>query len=268
MNNYIQITSEIQAKQEIRKQLGRLRCPLCQRQHYVRKLPEGRYFCSSCRHKFSLKALLGFKSCRLTYIQLLRIVHCFATRKTLQSTQDIACISYPTARLAFSRLRTLLPDKQGQLAGDIITDVMYVGRQKTDNQVLVTGAVDRAFTEIRLRIIPDQEQHTLEQFLCDYVNIGSMITTDHHLSYNDIEWYGYGHQSENHEKFQLKLSVPIERVWALFKTLIRRTYHHIWKEKLPEYLGEFKARFNHHEIFQSDQCLLTYLLQPCSKSFT
>ena len=79
---------------------------------------------------------------------------------------------------------------------------------------------------------------------------------------------GYGHQRENHSKFQLKKSVPIERVWALFKTLIKRTYHHIWKEKLPEYLVEFRARFNHRQIVNIPANLLSYLLGTCSKSFT
>jgi hypothetical protein len=77
-------------------------------------------------------------------------------------------------------------------------------------------------------------------------HICSLITTDSHKAYSNIEWMGYGQSQENHSKFQLKLSVPIERVWTLFKTLIGRTYHHIWEEKLPKYLlpkylVEFKA---------------------------
>jgi len=269
MTNFIQVETEIQAVKVIRSQLGRIYCPKCSKKHYVRKLPEGRYYCRQCRYKFSLKTILGFKHSKLSYRQIVRLVHCFSEKYTLKSTMDVVSISYPTARQAYSRLRRLLPNDKYKLAGDVITDVMYVGKQKTNNQALVSGAVNREFTYINLGIVPDQEQATLEKFVYDNIDHKcSLITTDSHTSYGDIEWMGYGHQRENHSKFELKLSVPIERVWALFKTLIKRTYHHIWKEKLPEYLVEFRARFNHRNIVNNPANLLTYLLGTCSKSFT
>ncbi len=182
---------------------------------------------------------------------------------------DVVLISYPTARKAYDTLRQLLPNDRYKLAGDVITDVMYIGKQKTDNQAMVSGAVNREFNYINLEIIQDQEQGTLEKFIYDHVDHNcSLITTDSHKSYSDIQWMGYGHQQENHSKFELKLSVPIERVWALLKTLIRRTYHHIRKEKLIDYLVEFRARFNHRNIVNIPANLLTYLLSPCSRCFT
>jgi len=269
MTNFIQVRTEIQAVKIIRKHLGKIYCPECRKKHYIRKLPEGRYYCRKCRHKFNLKTLLGFKYTKLNYIQILRIIHCFSRKFTLEMAMDTANISYPTARKAYDNLRKLLPNGRDKLAGDIITDVMYVGKQKTDNQSLVAGAVNREFNYINLEIVLDQGQGTLEKFIYDNIDSKcSLITTDSHLAYADIEWMGYGHQQENHSKFQLKLSVPIERVWALFKTLIRRTYHHIWKEKLIDYLVEFRARFNHREIVNNSANLLAYLLEPCSRSFT
>ena len=269
MTNFIQVETEVQAVKIIRKHLGIIYCPKCKRKHYVRKLPEGRYYCKKCRYKFSLKALLGFKCSKLGYRTILKIIHCFSNRYTLKSVMDLTNVSYPTARKCYSQLRALLPNDKYKLAGDIITDVAYVGKQKTNNQALVSGAVNRDFNYVNLEVVPDQDQATLEQFLYDNVdNKCSLITTDSHPSYNGIAWMGYGHQRENHSKFELKLSVPIERVWALFKTLIRRTYHHIWKEKLNEYLVEFRARFNHRNIVNNPANLLTYLLGACSKSFT
>jgi transposase-like protein len=269
MTNFIQVKTEMQAVKVIRKHLGRIYCPRCGKKHYIRKLPEGRYYCQKCRYKFSLKTLLGFKSSKLNYLQIVKLIYCFSKKYTLKSTMDIVLISYPAARQAYSRLRRLLPNDRGKLAGDVITDVMYAGKQKTDNQSLVSGAVNREFNYVNLEIVPDQEQGTLEKFIYDNIDHkNSLITTDSHQSYNDIEWMGYGHRRENHSKFELKLSVPIERVWALFKTLIKRTYHHIWKEKLPEYLVEFRARFNHRQTVNIPANLLSYLLSPCSRSFT
>ena len=269
MINFIQVQTEIQAVKIIKKHLGRIYCPRCGRKHYIRKLPEGRYHCKKCRYKFSLKTLLGLKHSKLNYKQILKLIHCFSEKYTLKSVMDIVSISYPTARKIYSQFRQLLPNDKYKLAGDVITDVMYVGKRKTNNQALVSGVVNREFTYINLEIVPDQEQSTLEKFIYDNIDhTCSLVTTDSHTSYQSIEWMGYGHQRENHSKFQLKKSVPIERVWALFKTLIKRTYHHIWKEKLPEYLVEFRARFNHRQIVNIPANLLSYLLGTCSKSFT
>jgi transposase-like protein len=269
MTNFIQITTEIQAVKMARKHLGRLYCPKCGKKHYVRKLPEGRYYCQKCRHKFSLKALLGLKCSKLSYAQILKIVHCFCRAFPLKVAGDTAGVSYQTARKTYDTLRKLLPKDRYKLAGDVITDVAYVGKRKNNNQEMVSGAVNRGFDYVNLQIVPNQDQGTLEKFICDNIdNSCSIITTDSHPSYSDLEWYGYGHNQENHSKFELKLSVPIERVWALLKGLIRRTYHHIWKEQLFKYLEEFRARFNHRDLFNNPANLLTYLLQPCSKSFT
>lgn len=269
MSNFIQVQTETQAVKIIRKHLGRIYCPKCERKHYVRKLPEGRYHCKKCRYKFSLKSLPGFKRSKLDYQTILKVIHCFSNRYSLKTVTDLTDISYPTARKAYSDLRLLLPNDKYKLAGDVITDVMYVGKQKTDNQALVSGAVNREFNYVNLEIVPDQDQGALEKFIYDNIdNTCSILTTDCHQSYNQLEWMGYGRQRENHSGFELKLSVPIERVWALFKTLIKRTYHHIWKEKLAEYLVEFRARFNHRQIVNNPANLLTYMLRPCSKSFT
>ncbi len=267
MYYFMQIHNEKQALKLISKQLGRIYCPGCHRLRYVRRLKgsNDRYFCQKCRYKFSLKVVLGFKHSNLSYLQLIRAIACFSQKQPLKTVMNITGMSYPTVRYVYSRLRRLLPKFKDKIMGDIIVDECFVGKQKTDNQVIVAGAVNREFTCVKLKVIPDLEQGTVESFLCQNVKVPSLITTDGWSSYGDIEWYGYGHQIDNHSQGQLKLSVPIERVWALFKTLIRRTYHHIWKETIEEYLMKFQARFNYREIVNNPFNLLAYLLKPCSK---
>lgn len=268
MVNFIQISSEKQAIKEIKKKIKRIFCPRCKCKHYIKVLPENRYHCTKCRYKFSLKILLGFKYSKLSYIQILKAIHCFSNKYTLNNVQDNLEVSYVTVRHLFTKIRHKLPQDNEKIFGDVITDVAYIGKKKNDNQILVSGVVNREFTRVIIEIVTDQEQATLEKFIHDNVIIHSFITTDSHASYNDLEWYGYGLRRENHSRFQLKYSCPIERVWALLKTFIKRTYHHIWKEKLPEYLVEFKARFNHREIVSNPHNLLAYMINSCSKSFT
>ncbi len=257
------LVSEAQALRLVRRQLGRIVCPRCHKKRYIRRQYQ-RYCCRQCRYAFSLKALLGFPNSKLSYCQILVLIGCFSRRYTLKSAMDAARVSYPTVRLAYARIRAILPKTHGKVAGDIIVDEAYVGKQKTDNQVLVAGAVNRAFTRVRLQPVPDREQHTLEQFLVDHVAVPSHVTTDGNPSYFEIRWYGYGHAIENHEAGHLKMTVPIERVWSLLKEMIRRIYHHIWKERIHDYLVEFEARFNHRAIVTKPLSLLTYILNPVS----
>ena len=268
MNNFNQINNDLQAKKIIKKQLGRIYCPRCERKHYIKLLKDKRYYCSKCRYKFSLQVLLGFKHSKLSYLQVLRLIDCFTKNTPLKLACDLSLISYPSLRSNYTRLRLLLPKTKDKLVGDIIVDEAFVGKRKNNNQAIVMGAVNREFNKIHLEIVPDREQDSLEAFLLKYVDINSFITTDAWSSYYDITYYGYGHRIENHSRFQLKYSCPIERVWALFKTFLKRTYHHIWKEKLFEYLVEFQAKFNHREIVRNPLNLLTYLLKPCSKCLT
>ena len=259
----LNITTEAQALQLLRQAIKRVYCPRCARQRYIRSLSKcSRHYCQKCRYKFSFKILLGLKHCKLSYVQVVQAIYCFSHRKTLCTTADITGLSYVSVRYVYHRLRLQLPQLTGKIAGDVIVDECFVGKQKTNNQVIIAGAVTRCGTYVKIQPIPDREQGTLEKFLIDNIDIPSFITTDYWTSYNDIEWLGYGHKRENHSKGQLKLSCPIERVWAQFKTLIRRTYHHIWKESIHEYLVEFEARFNHRHIVNNPANLLAYLLSP------
>jgi transposase-like protein len=244
--------NEVQARKKLRSNLGKhLSCPKCQRKKYVKKMKgnDKRYFCTKCRHKFSLKGLVGFKHSNLDYIQIYRTIYCFGNNKSHKDVIDWTGVTYPTSRFNYSRIRAgLLPHLPTEkLSGKFICDECYVGKRKNDNQSIVMGGVSDDFTDLRLQIIPDREQDSIEGFLTKHYEPTSLIVSDGLSSYFDIGWLGYGHDYEIHEKGQLDKSVPIERVWGLFKTFYRRSYHHINKEMLQEYLVEFQFKFIHRK---------------------
>ena len=240
------------AKSFFRKSLGKhIVCPKCGFKKFVRKLKrkDRRYFCSHCRYKFSLKLTVGFKHSNLDYDQLYSLVWCFSQNKTVKDVIVWSNVSCMSARDNYSRLRGRLSFKldKNLIWGHFICDECFVGKQKTENQAIVAGAVSHDFQDLRLSIIPDRDQDSIEGFLHQNIKPSSLITSDGLLSYSDIEWMGYGHDFEIHEKGEIKKTTPIERVWGLFKTFIMRTYHHIWKEKLQEYLVEFQVKFIHRK---------------------
>ena len=255
------------AKQKLRSNLGKhLICPRCNRKKYIKKLKgqDKRYFCTACRHKFSLKTLIGFKHSNLDFRQIYHLLHSFGNNKTIKDAVDWAGTSVVSARFNYSRIREKLAlslDKD-RIWGHFACDECFVGRQKYDNQALVIGAVDQTFSELRLKVIEDQDQGTIEKFIYDNIEPTSMIVSDGATAYLDIEWMGYGHDWEYHNKGQFEKTVPIERVWALFKTLLTRSYHHIWKEKLPEYAVEFQFKFIHRKNRHNPLYLAKYLTSP------
>lgn len=244
--------TETKARQVLRQNLGKhLQCPKCQRKKHIRKLSgkDKRYYCPKCRYKFSLKALTGFKHANLSYRQIYHTMRCFSDDKTLKDVRDWADVSYPTARLGYGRIRLHLERHQSadKLFGRIICDESFVGRRKTGNQALLMGGVDDGFTEVRLAVIPDREQDSIEGFIHAHVEETSLIVSDGYNAYLALEDVGYGHEYEVHEDGQFELTSDIERVWALFDVMMTRSYHHTTKAKLPDYAVEFQYKFNHRK---------------------
>lgn len=244
--------TEVQARKKLRSHFGKhLICPKCKRKKYIKRLRgnDKRYFCKKCRYKFSLKSLLSFKHSNLGYRQIYHLVNCFGNNKSLKEVSDWTGASEATARLNYSRIRhrLALTLKKDRLWGHFVCDECFVGKRKTGNQALVMGAVDRTFTQLRLEIIPDLEQDSIEKFLDNHIEPSSLITSDGLPSYFSIGDLGYGHDFEIHEKGRFEKTVPIERIWGLFKTFLTRSYHHIRKEKLSEYLVEFQFKFIHRK---------------------
>ena len=177
---------------------------------------------------------------------------------------DMAGVSYPTVRRYYDIMRSkadafvALRSKE-LLSGTVVTDACYVGKQRNDNQAIVLGVVQQDYGHIALRIVPEEEQGYVERFLEDTVAKGSYILHDGHMAYNDLGWYGYTHETEYHNLNQFALTSAIERIWALFKTFIRRRYHHITKEKLPRYLTEFQYKFLHKQTHKSPLTFAQFL---------
>lgn len=69
------------------------------------------------------------------------------------------------------------------------------------------------------------------------------------------------HNVDIHKKFEFGLTSEIEGMFGNLRTFIRRMYHHMTPEQLPELVGEFCLRFSQPEIFDSPQ----NYLQNCLK---
>lgn len=102
----------------------------------------------------------------------------------------------------------------------------------------------------------------MTRFLYRKVKPRSKLWTDGGSIYKGIEkWWPVEHQRDLHKKFQFTHTSEIEGMFGNLRTFIRRMYHHVSNEKLPEYVSEFVARFSSPEIFENPRNYLAKSLK-------
>ena len=233
-------------------------CPACQ--HKLK--PTLKYFwCSHCRKKIYPKSLCWLRNSKLSYKQILVLLQAWQKGLSPGSVKAHTSLSYPTIARWYGLFRVHLPDSDSVvLIGEVEADESFFGKQKYNNQKIVIGAVERASGRLRLRIIPDREQDTFEDFLLSSVDRTSLVSTDAHKSYEGIEWYGYLHWQSNHSIGQFRETNRIEGTWSVIKRHIRRMYGQIRMSLLPQLLVEFEARANFKHLFKDCRSYLQVCL--------
>ena len=64
------------------------------------------------------------------------------------------------------------------------------------------------------------------------------------------------HTTDIHKKFEFEHTSEIEGKFGILRTFIRRMYHHVTPEYLPDYVREFCFIFSTPELFDSPQLYL------------
>jgi hypothetical protein len=99
---------------------------------------------------------------------------------------------------------------------------------------------------IRLHVTLDCSAYSLETFILDNIEPGTIIVTDSWRSYNFIDNHPWGHEKTKQRSFKNNESLyGVHLITSLIKRLIRGTYHGRFEPKyLQNYLDEYVFRFN------------------------
>jgi len=166
-------------------------------------------------------------------------------------------LSEPTVRHWFRVFRSKLPEITDILEGKVQMDEAYfkkislvmakqVGQRSIAYQVLTKNSVTKT---------------DAVNFLFQYVAPRSRLQTDGSSIYKAIDqWWPISHRVDIHKKFEFGLTSEIEGMFGNLRTFIRRMYHHVTPEYLPEYVAEFSLRFSHPELFDSPRNYLSKTL--------
>lgn len=243
-----QIPSETQIKKQLRQIIfgKNMFCPHCRsRKVYA---CERRYRCRSCRKPFSIFSGTWLKDTKLSLRTFYAVCWCWTQQIPVKQTQKLCHLSEKAVRHWFRQLRLHLPVYEPILQGHIQMDEAYfkslslimakqVGSRNLAHQMIPKSSVNRSETT---------------QFLYHWIEPRSVLQTDGSSVYRSInQWWQVKHRKDNHSQWEFGLTSEIEGMFGNLRTFIRRMYHHVTPELLPEYVSEFCIRFSSPELFES-----------------
>ncbi len=110
----------------------------------------------------------------------------------------------------------------------------------------MAGLKDRSTNAVRVAVVPDNRQATLQAFVRGHLEPGARLYTDEAAAYKGLA--EYRHTSINHGRGEYGRGPVhtngIESFWALFKRGFRGTYHSMSPKRLHRYAREFEGRHN------------------------
>lgn len=253
-----QVPSETKIRKQLRKIIfgGHLFCPRC----HSRKVfvSEHRYRCRRCRRPFTLLSGTWLKGTKLSLRTIYALLWCWTQRIPVLQTEKICHLTEEAVRHWFRQFRLHLPEFEPILQGQIQMDEAYfrklsllmakeVGSKKIAHQIIFKNSVNRG---------------EATNFLFQFIQPKSQLHTDGSGIYRGIDnWWQVRHKKDIHKKWEFSLTSEIEGMFGNLRTFIRRMYHHVTPEYLPELVAEFSIRFSHPEIFDSP---LTFLEKSIS----
>lgn len=236
-------------------------CPWCKSRQIRKIRTENRWRCRRCDKPFSIKSASWLRGSKLSLEQIWLLLWCWQKKMPPERGMDITGLSYPTTFNWYAKFRDHIPKELTDiiLSGDVAGDEMYV------KGAAIIGAKQKGTRNIALRVIHQKsvnKGHAVD-FLTRFVTSNSHLFTDGAGIYRGIgNWHRLKHSYEVHSRFEFALTAEIEGLWGVFRTFVRRMYHHVTKYKLEAVVSEFCLRFRQHKIFQSPQDYLQLCLSP------
>lgn len=238
-------------------------CPKC---GHGKAWPVGaRLFqCAACGRQSSVTAGTIFQDTRTPLTTWFRAMWWVTSQKTGASALGLQQIlglgSYQTAWVWLHKLRrAMVRPGRDRLTGRVEVDETYWGAgeegvrgRQLVNRTLIAVAVEqvgrRAVGRIRMRRIPNASADSLQAFIEDSIERGSVVNTDGWLGYDRLKKRGYRHRItflEGRKESPSDLLPRVHRVVSLLKRWLLGTHQGaVSFEHLDYYLDEFTFRFN------------------------
>lgn len=230
----------------------RVHCPRCGSRRIKKIVREERWRCRICHRPFSITSSSWLKGTKLPLETIWLLLHCWQKKYPLAQAVDTSGVSLPTVTRWYGLFRAHIPRERLDilLGGAVACDEMYTRHQS------VIGAKEKGTRNIALQVIHERsvDRRAALGFIERFVKTNVEFCTDGASIYRGIDkWHNLKHRYEIHKKFEFALTAEIEGVWGVFRTFIRRMYHHVTRYKLDDLVAEFCLRFRQDKIFASPE---------------
>jgi transposase-like protein len=219
--------------------------------------------CAACGRQTSVTAGTIFQDTRTPLLTWFRAMWWVTSQKTGASASGLQHVlglgSYETAWTWLQKLRRAMvrPGRE-RLTGRVEVDEAFIGGveegvrgRQTEKKALIGVAaeeVGEGIGRIRMRRIPDASAASLQAFVEEAVEPGSLLHTDGFLSYDRLEQHGYRHRVtvlKGRKESASDLLPRVHRVVSLLKRWLLGTHQGaVSRPHLDYYLDEFTFRFN------------------------
>jgi transposase-like protein len=256
-----QIPSEAKIKTYLRHILfgKNLFCPECASREVV--VYEDRYRCKRCRHKFSLLSHTWLKDMKIPLQKFWLILWCWTTAIPVKQAQALVHLSEEAVRHWYGLFRAQLPENNEILEKIVQMDEAYF-KQRTLLLAKQPGTRKLAYEIVNAASV---QRHHATYFLHQHIKPKTKFHTDGASIYKSIEhWWPVIHDTDIHKKFEFGITSEIEGAFGNLRTFIRRMYHHVTAEHLPEIVREFCFRFSSPQMFENPLNYLRKTLIHCT----
>lgn len=251
MYNLKQIPTEAQIRKYLRRILfgTNIYCPVCKSRNVY--AVQDRYRCRKCRRRFSLLSHTWLSNMKLPLQQFWMVLWCWTTQIPIKQASALTHLSDITLYHWYGVFRNHLPQQYQILEKMVQLDEAYFGGKDGKTLILGKEIGSRKLAYLILNHTRPVREHA-SWFLETYVAPESRLHTDGGSIYNQIDkWWPVYHHRDIHKKFEFELTSEIEGMFGVLRTFIRRMYHHVTVDKLPEVVSEFCYRFSHPEVFEN-----------------
>lgn len=263
----IEFESRFSTEESCRQYLTQLRwpdgfrCPRCGGAKYW-EIRELLFQCVQCSHQASVTAGTVFQDTHLPLRIWFRAMWWVTSQKDGASALGLKRIlgcSYKTAWMLLHKFRrAMVRPGRDRLSGNVEVDETYLGGleeglrgRQIENKALIAIAAQfkgKKIGRVRMKRVSDASAESLQGFIQESVDPGSVIYTDGWSGYPGLESKGYRHRVTllvGKRKTPSDLLPRVHRIASLLKRWLMGTHQGaISHEHLDYYLDEYVFRFN------------------------
>jgi transposase-like protein len=257
-----------------------VRCPRCQFNEVYALKPRttsknpvgaGVYKCAACRKQFTAKVGTVLEDSHIPYSKWLMAMFILCSSKKSVSAHQMhrmIGVTYKTAWFLCHRIRYAMGTNPNapKLTGTVEADETFIGGKgdaKTAylRKTPVVALVERG-GQMRTAVVSNVTQKNLGKALNECVSKDAILNTDEHLAYRQAGKKFKRHDTVVHSKYEYSRMLEdgtkaginsCESFFSLLKRGVHGSWHHVSREHLPKYAGEFAFRWNYRDVTDGER---------------